>query len=1070
MTPHPLGSPRRVVAPTFTFAFALLATLATLASSITCALAEEVSDLPPTPTEVINTIGNLPTYHNRDDGLGATSDLLDMSFVVCIDFAEKTGGTREVIWETGAGTVGTSIAYESPSTVVLRTTGNGGNSLLTVEYGLSAGEIAAGSLQLGWTYDVLNGNGMQSASLVVNGQTVSVGEMDVGGDWSGSDPAKFGSAGAITGSGANSTITAEAFTSGTIDLVKGLQFYADTLWVPVADDTDDDGLPDAWEEIYFPGDLDQLASGQDLDADNFNDELEFAANSDPTDSDSDDDGLSDGREANSAVPGYTATDPLDADTDADERPDGEEVDGVPSSDPNERDTDGDRFIDGVETSGGSDPNSPASTPAIGALLGAHWPLDSLDSGGVSVPDLAGGGLDLEAFNLDGSAIVAGRIGNAIAFDGEAETLLCRDSLAGEALPISQHPDYTVAMWVKVVGTGQVDLRLFSEASRTSDTPLFNLGSQSSGADNSLDVYLRSATGNNGHQTSAAQALDGTWHHLAFVRYGDSFELYVDGVLDTNLFDFIDPYVEGLTTTTSIGGIHRAFSSHWVTGAIDEVSLWKVALPVAEIAELASGIPANALVEDGDMDGIPDHWEVLNGLDPGDPSDASDNADTDALTNLQEFQLGTDPGAGDTDGDGLADHVESNSGTWAGAADTGTSPRRADTDGDGLGDAVENPDLPYDAGNPSAQPGSDPNLADSDGDQVWDGAEVAAGSDPTRGGSVPEPDAYFSWCPDLEPPGNTYGADGVLAASGTNPPVAGLEPQGTVPVIAISEAGAAQTGLVQTLDFDGAGYFTITPEPNALRDMLGVAATESNGTLEFYISPDSLAGSNQYLFESGGTGDGHGLVLIGSMLHFGVNSGNGAPVGQAIASIDLAPLYASSFSPDDYLLVRAIAEPLSQLVLGVTHLRTGLSAIDRQPWTGDSWDGGDPLGLGLFQGGRGGDRGTALSSLPGASTTWTGFDGQVAKVSVYPAVLPATVNVNTEIFRITSISIDADNMITLEWVSFPDETYALFSSTDLANFEFEISDGLQSAGARTSFTFPNQQPGEPRVYFRVAREE
>ncbi len=715
---------------------------------------------------------------------------------------------------------------------------------------------------------------------------------------------------------------------------------------------------------------------------------------------------------------------------------------------------------------------PASTPAIGALLGAHWPLDSLDAGGVSVPDLAGGGLDLEAFNLDGGAIVAGRIGNAIAFDGEAQTLLCRDSLAGEALPISQHPDYTVAMWVKVVGTGQVDLRLFSEASRTnSDTPLFNLGTHSSGADNSLDVYLRNPTGNNGHQASAAQALDGTWHHLAFVRYGGSFELYVDGVLDTNLFDFVDPYVEGLTTTTSIGGIHRAFSSHWVTGAIDEVSLWKVALPVAEIADLASGIPANALVEDGDMDGIPDHWEALNGLDPGDPSDASGNADTDTLTNLQEFQLGTDPGAGDTDGDGLADHVESNSGTWGGVADTGTSPRRADTDGDGLGDAVENPDLPYDLDNPTAQPGSDPNLADTDGDQVWDGAEVAAGSDPTRGSSVPEPDAYFSWCPDSRTTRQHLRcgwrarserhqpAGGWPRAAGYRPGDRDLGGRGR-PDRARADLGFRWRRVLH--HHAGAEcparHLRVSPPPSR------------TGTLEFYISPDSLAGSNQYLFESGGTGDGHGLVLIGSMLHFGVNSGNGAPVGQAIASIDLAPLYASSFSPDDYLLVRASAEPLSQLVLGVTHLRTGLSASDRQPWAGDSWDGGDPLGLGLFQGGRGGDRGTALSSLPGASTTWGGFDGQVAKVSVYPAILPATVNVNTEVFRITSISIDADNMITLEWVSFPDETYALFSSTDLANFEFEISDGLQSAGARTSFTFPNQQPDEPRVYFRVAKEE
>ena len=163
-------------------------------------------------------------------------------------------------------------------------------------------------------------------------------------------------------------------------------------------------------------------------------------------------------------------------------------------------------------------------------------------------------------------------------------------------------------------------------------------------------------------------------------------------------------------------------------------------------------------------------------------------------------------------------------------------------------------------------------------------------------------------------------------------------------------------------------------------------------------------------------------------------------------------------------------PLSHIALGVTNLRTGLSGIDLQPWTGNSWDGGDPLALGKFQGGRGGDRDNALSSLPGASTTWAGFDGQVAKFSAYPSILPATVSVNTEIFRITRIEIDPENRITLEWVSFPDEVYSIFSSTDLANFDFEISDGLRSEGERTSFTFPNQQPGEPRLFFRVAKEQ
>ena len=395
--------------------------------------AAEVTELPAVPTEVITATGVLPTYNARDDGFGTTSDLLDMTFTLSIDFLEKTGGTREAIWETGAGTVGTSIAYEAPNTIVMRSAGNGGNSLMTVSYQLAPGQVAAGDLQLGWTYDVANLNGTQTGALIVNGQIVASEEVDVGGDWSGSDGAKFGIGGGITGTGTNNTINSVAFTSGTINLATGLAFYADTLWLPIADDTDADGLPDAWEEIYFPGDLTVLGPGKDNDSDGLEDDEEFAANTDPTNADTDGDNLSDGREANPGDAQFTATDPLDADTDSDGRTDGDEVSGVPTSDPLERDTDADRFIDGVEVDGGSDPNSAASTPALGGFLAAYWPLDSLDAGGVSTPDLSGNGLDLEARNLSNSAVLAGRVGNAIAFDSSIETLLCRDSAPGEEL-------------------------------------------------------------------------------------------------------------------------------------------------------------------------------------------------------------------------------------------------------------------------------------------------------------------------------------------------------------------------------------------------------------------------------------------------------------------------------------------------------------------------------------------------------------------------------------------------------------------------------------------------------------
>ncbi len=61
--------------------------------------------------------------------------------------------------------------------------------------------------------------------------------------------------------------------------------------------------------------------------------------------------------------------------------------------------------------------------------------------------------------------------------------------------------------------------------------------------------------------------------------------------------------------------------------------------------------------DTDGDGIPDAWEVAHGLNPNSPTDAFEDPDRDDLSNLDEFQHGTDPRRADSDGDGIPDGLE-----------------------------------------------------------------------------------------------------------------------------------------------------------------------------------------------------------------------------------------------------------------------------------------------------------------------------------------------------------------------------------------------------------------------------
>ena len=228
----------------------------------------------------------------------------------------------------------------------------------------------------------------------------------------------------------------------------------------------------------------------------------------------------------------------------------------------------------------------------------HWPLDEASAG--FTPD-ALGRYPLELVNLSESDLETGRRGQAFAFVGSDETLLARTHGADDDLPINQHGDFSVSLWVKGQGEGQRDFRVFSEGSTGSGTPLFNIGTDAGGNSGLIDIFIR--PGSN-HRLSDVPAFDDAWHHVMWVQEGDGARLYIDGEEDGVAFSA----AEGLDVDiTSIGGIRRSSEdSHWFTGLIDDVSLWKGVLSEAMVERLAEGeSPAVVAGIENGGDGNPD---------------------------------------------------------------------------------------------------------------------------------------------------------------------------------------------------------------------------------------------------------------------------------------------------------------------------------------------------------------------------------------------------------------------------------------------------------------------------------
>ena len=332
-----------------------------------------------------------------------------------------------------------------------------------------------------------------------------------------------------------------------------------------------------------------------------------------------------------------------------------------------RDEDGDDAEDSADVCPGlADPDQLDLDLALAVRPIAAWRFDEPD--GVVAEDRLGG---FDGAFSGHTRRVAGISGTAVELDGVNDDVTVPDD---DAFDFGPDDDITVAAWVRLPAT-QVETALTTNPivnkESTGGTPYpFALR-----VDNQNSATPGTVHGTRHDDTvfatvrSTVTVNDGAWHHVAFVKRGGNLEIWVDGELDGTSPD---------TTTTSTANAHalrigrRADNTLDLTGAVDEVAIFDVALDAETIGDLAT---ADGLAGDGSGDACDNCPQVPNpgqaDADADTVGDVCDNcpddanadqtdADADGIGDPCDLCFG-DNGTGDGDGDGECADVDPDDG-------------------------------------------------------------------------------------------------------------------------------------------------------------------------------------------------------------------------------------------------------------------------------------------------------------------------------------------------------------------------------------------------------------------------
>ncbi|MGJ8694941.1 MAG: LamG-like jellyroll fold domain-containing protein [Verrucomicrobiaceae bacterium] len=346
-----------------------------------------------------------------------------------------------------------------------------------------------------------------------------------------------------------------------------------------------------------------------------------------------------------------------------------------------------------------------------ADLTGYWPLDTnltdASSNGGDGTFASNGVSTSPSFTSGGVGAGSARFGEAILLTAANEERVSIDGAGNPGFLGEDTYDFTG-------GSTTISFWCSTTAGFTSSWQALVAKGENSGwrvsrrGDDNVLAYAGGFGNDSAEGTSDASV--GLHHVVAVTDAARGIYLYVDGQLES--FVPGNPALTDSASFMEIGG-NPINGGRTLNGTIDDVLLFARPLTGPEVATIynnGNGTVGSDIVTsaDGDSDGIPDFYEIANGLNPA-VDDAAGDLDSDNLSNLDEYNAGLGANNNDADGDGLFDGDE-----IANNAD----PLNPDSDGDGLSDGDEvniHSTLPD---NP-----------DSDNDQATDFDEVKANTDP-----------------------------------------------------------------------------------------------------------------------------------------------------------------------------------------------------------------------------------------------------------------------------------------------------------------------------------------------------